>query len=62
MIFQELYCGWVCDDCCRKYGWVEDRVLPSSKKIECENCQKEYIGGSFKQMSLFGVDLIGKSY
>ena len=41
---KEVYCGWVCKECCEKYDWVEDRVLPIGKVVECENCLKEVTG------------------
>lgn len=35
---QEVYCGWVCPDCCKKYDWPEERTLPVGHEQSCENC------------------------
>lgn len=39
---KEVYCGWVCPDCCNEYDWQEDRSLPVGHEQSCENCLKWY--------------------
>lgn len=34
------FCGWLCGECCEKYGWTEDRVPPKEQYVSCENCLK----------------------